>query len=81
MHSHLLNRSTGLLGAKALQQAETSRLLYALQSAPGVRFDGSDSASTQHNHRRGNGESVASAGLWAQRAGVNCLAIDKFEGR
>ncbi len=81
MNSYLLGRELGTVSSKALQQAETNRLLLALQAAPEIRFDGThgttSAASQSHGgHATGSGENV-----WAHRAGVNSLVIDKFEGR
>ena len=81
MNSYLLNRSLGVTGPQALQQVQTARLLHALQAASDVRFDSSDeirSAPERSSH--GEDEGLGSE-VWAHRAGVNCLAIDKFEGR
>lgn len=80
MTSNLLGRSLGIVSPKALQEDETSRLLHSLQAAPGIKFDGSDgpvqdpSSSDEEEEGRGNS-------IWAHRAGVNCITIDRFEGR
>ena len=81
MTSNLFGRALGTISPQVLQRAETSRLLSSLQAAPGVRFDGSgDGASSAQQHRKGD-EEDGLGGLWAHKAGVNSLAIDKFEGR
>ena len=83
MTSNLFGRALGTISPQALQRAETSRLLSSLQAAPGIRFDGSDGstpASAQRQDRNGD-EEDGSGGVWAHKAGVNSLAIDKFEGR
>ena len=77
MNSSLLSRELGTLTPKALQQIETNRLLLALQAAPGIRFDGTDGATSGAGHSHGCDE----GDVWAHRAGVNCVTIDKFEGR
>ena len=78
MNSYLLGRELGTVSSKSLQRAGTNRLLLALQAAPAVKFDGTDRApnAASQNHGTGTGEYV-----WAHKAGVNCIAIDKFEGR
>ena len=82
MTSNLFGRALGTISPQALQRAETSRLLSSLQAAPGIRFDGSDGATpaSAQQHRNGDGED-GPGGVWAHKAGVNSLAIDKFEGR
>ena len=83
MTSNLFGRALGTISPQALQKAETSRLLSSLQAAPGIRFDGSSDGATPasaQQHRNGD-EEDGSGGVWAHKAGVNSLAIDKFEGR
>ena len=80
MTSNLFGRALGSISPQALQKAETSRLLSSLQAAPRVRFDGSDEATPVR--AKGNGdEEDEVGGIWAHKAGVNSLAIDRFEGR
>lgn len=80
MTFNLFGRALGSISPHALQKAETSRLLSSLQAAPGIRFDGSDGAApTKAQHNRG--EEGELGGIWAHKAGVNSLAIDRFEGR
>ena len=83
MTSNLFGRALGTISPQALQKAETSRLLSSLQAAPGIRFDGSSDGAapaSAQQHPNGDGED-GSDGVWAHKAGVNSLAIDKFEGR
>ena len=80
MTSNLFGRALGVISPQALQKAETSRLLSSLQAAPGIRFDGSDGAAPAKTQRSGD-EEDALGGIWAHKSGVNCLAIDSFEGR
>ena len=77
MTSNLFGRALGSISPHALQKAETSRLLSSLHAAPNVRYDGSDGAAAPRHHVGDEGDD----GIWAHRAGVNCLAIDRFEGR
>lgn len=81
MTSNLFGRALGSISPQALQKAETSRLLHSLQAAPSVRFDGSDGAAPARAQRRNGNEEDRLDGIWAHRAGVNSLAIDRFEGR
>ena len=77
MPPDLLGRALGTTSPQALQRAETSRLLHSIQVAPGVRFDGSDAPAQATSSRDVEDERV----VWAHQAGVNCLTIDRFEGR
>ena len=80
MTLNLLSRALGSISPQALQNAETSRLLGCLQAAPSIRFDGSDgTAQTKAQHIRDQEDGVSD--VWAHKSGVNCLAIDRFEGR
>ena len=82
MTSNLFGRALGSISPQALQKAETARLLNSLQAAPGVRFDGSDGAApVRPQQRTRDEEDDLGGGIWAHKAGVNCLAIDRFEGR
>lgn len=80
MTSNLFGRALGSISPHALQKAETSRLLSSLQAAPSIRFDGSDGAAPTKAQHNGDGKDEL-GGMWAHKAGVNCLAIDRFEGR
>lgn len=80
MTSNIFGRALGSISPQALQKAETSRLLSSLQAAPGIRFDGSDRAAPTKAQQNGD-EGDELGGIWAHKAGVNCLAVDKFEGR
>ena len=81
MTSNLFGRALGAISPQALHQAETSNLLHALSPAPGIRFDGSDGPGQgqQSNQKVGNDEKKET--VWAHRSGMNCLTIDRFEGR
>ena len=80
MTSNLFSRALGFISPQALQKAETSRLLNSLQAAPSIRFDGSDGIAQTKAHDIGD-EEAGVGDVWAHRSGVNCLAIDRFEGR
>ncbi len=80
MTSNLFGRALGTLSPQTLQRAETSRLLLALQAAPSIRFDNTDGLA-QEPSRGERSENKDEKVVWAHRAGVNHLAIDRFEGR
>lgn len=77
MNSYIFARALGTFSPQALQRAESSRLLNALEAASGVKFDGRDDP-TQPSRPEG---ATGGDTLWAHKVGVNCVAIDKFEGR
>lgn len=83
MNSFLLNRSIGSISPEVLQRAQTTRLLHAIQPAPGVRLRNYDARTETPSTL--DGQDVdwddRSVDIWAHKAGVNSLAIDKFEGR
>ncbi|KAK1079192.1 hypothetical protein LTR33_006591 [Friedmanniomyces endolithicus] len=74
MNSFLLNRQLGSVSPQALAQAHNHHLLQALQAAPGVHFS-----------QVGLGEHEVIDAAYrppvAHAAGVNSIAIDRFEGR
>ena len=76
MNSHLINRSLGAISEQVFQQAETTRLLHALQPAPNIQYSSS-------NEDREDVEAAerAESRVCAHPAGVNCLEIDNFESR
>ena len=81
MTSDLFGRALGSLTPRAFQNAESARLLHALQLASGIYFHGNEGDVTfaKQGHDGGNDEATSKA--YAHRAGVNCLGIDRFEGR
>ena len=78
MPPDLLGRALGTISAQALQRAETIRLFHSIQAAPGIRFDGSDAPAQAASSRDVEEDE---RDVWAHQAGVNCLTIDRFEGR
>jgi DNA excision repair protein ERCC-8 len=82
MNSYLLSRSLGLIGPQALQRLQMASLLESIQAAPNIKFD-----STPRSGELGAAGSQPAPGeadittQWAHRAGVNTLAIDRFQGR
>ena len=81
MTSNLFGRALGAISPQALQRAETSNLLNALQAAPGIRFDGSERPTQGQQNDQNFSNDRKEDATWAHRAGVNCLTIDRFEGR
>lgn len=83
MNSFLLNRTIGSISPPVLQRAQTTRLVHAIFPTPGVWFrdeqTGADVASTAD--QQDQGQDGGTEQIWAHKAGVNALAIDRFEGR
>lgn len=84
MNSFLLNRALGSVSSNTFHVAQTSRLVHNLEPAPGIRF--SSLRAPQRNKSRGDTtpsdeEHDPTEDEVAHNSGVNCLAIDKFEGR
>lgn len=73
MNSYLFGRALGTVNPQALQRAYCIELLQAIQPAPSIRFDGKDGQNQGDNLNRDT--------VWAHKAGVNCITVDKFEGR
>lgn len=82
--TELLGRSLGVDTAFAFAQGHTTRLLHALQPAPQVRYLGDPTAISEiaAGSRDAQGVGGAQSAVWvAHRAGVNAIAVEKFEGR
>ena len=73
MNTYLFGRALGSVSPQALQRAHCLELLHAIQPAPGIRFDG--------RKREHQDDILERDVVWAHKAGVNCITIDKFEGR
>lgn len=74
MNSYLLNRQLGSLSQQAFARAHHHHLLQGLQAAPHVQFDSKSVA--------GDGSNRTSSYVpLAHPAGVNSIAVDRFEGR
>ena len=74
MNSFLLNRQLGTIAPEVLVRAQHERLLTALQPAPHISF------ALQQSAERPRNDSPRTVDL-AHAAGVNSIAIDRFEGR
>ncbi|OIW28887.1 WD40 repeat-like protein [Coniochaeta ligniaria NRRL 30616] len=78
MNELLFERSTGNLGPNAFARLQTTQLLRSFRPAPHFRFDGGETGIAA-DHEDDEGEPAVS--LWAHQAGVNALALDRFDGR
>ncbi|CAN8105779.1 unnamed protein product [Discula destructiva] len=86
MDSYLLDRELGNLTHSDLSRQVTTKLLRTFQPAPQHRFDGGHKGSATS----GNGEGASNTGrvnqyervdLWAHQAGVQALALERFDGK
>jgi hypothetical protein len=84
MNSQLFGRALGTISPQAVQRATTTQLLRAIDAAPQVQFDGTEtvsaSATTAHDGFASSRGGASREGL-AHKAGVNCVVVDRLEGR
>ena len=78
MNSYLLNRELGTISPQSFANAYTTHLLRSIQHDDHVRFarklrsgDGADKSAASHPRH----DALVHA------AGVNCIDVDRFEGR
>jgi len=81
MNQLLFERSSGSLGPNAFARLQSTQLLRSFAAAPLYRFDGGEGGTSI-----GGGEGASSGGgnkldIWAHQAGVNALALERFDGR
>lgn len=86
MNELLFERAAGNLGPNAFARLETNRLLRSFRPAPHLRFDGGHKGSaTSVKVGETSSSALASQGqdgdIWAHQAGVNALALERFDGR
>ncbi|KAL8752410.1 MAG: hypothetical protein Q9184_005745 [Pyrenodesmia sp. 2 TL-2023] len=78
MNSQLLGRALGTAGPEALQRAELSRQLHAIEAAPEVGFDGQEARGGGDEDPQDEVYKRTVNDLRAHQAGVNCIAIDRM---
>jgi DNA excision repair protein ERCC-8 len=85
MNSYLLNRALGTVSPNAFHVAQTTRLVHNLEPAPGIRFSSRRAAPTDQNQgdatQLDQDDPTIAENVAAHKSGVNCLAIDQFDGR
>lgn len=84
MNQLLFERATGGLGANTFAKLETSRLLRSFRPAPRFRFDGGEKGAAVDNEgssSSANPKHDQKSNIWAHQAGVNALALERFDGR
>lgn len=75
MNRLFFERESASIGQGAFARAVASRALHSCQLWPHVKFDGGDAAPPAVEGERTAGKESA----WACQAGVNSLAVDRFE--
>ena len=80
MNSFLLNRQLGSISPQAFATAQNNRLLRSLQSASDVKFalQAPENAASASADQDGASRATGSK---AHEAGMNSIAVDRFEGR
>ncbi|CAK7564454.1 MAG: hypothetical protein SEPTF4163_002346 [Sporothrix epigloea] len=87
MNELLFERSAGDLGHQAFARRHCTNLLHAFRPAPRLRFDGGEQGANITADEGGAEASSLSStrqdfrDLWAHQAGVNALALERFDGR
>lgn len=81
MDSFLLNRQLGSVSHEAFARAQNHTLLRSLQAAPDVHLALKKSDSSSKDAERPTHVKPSQAHPIAHAAGVNSIAIDRFEGR
>jgi DNA excision repair protein ERCC-8 len=86
MNQLLFERASGTLGPNVFAKLEATRLLSSFRPAPHIRFNGGETGSAIDNGESSSrGSSAVIPGqeqhVWAHQAGVNALALERFDGR
>lgn len=84
MNPLLFDRSTGVLGPNEFARLQTTRFLASFGPAPHLRFDGGERGGLAIQQDDAPGAPTAPdprTTLWAHQAGVNALAVERFDGR
>jgi DNA excision repair protein ERCC-8 len=80
MNELLYERSTGNLGPHVFARLQTTQLLRSFRPAPHFRFDGGETG-VSGNPSDDESSDYPATSLWAHQAGVNALALERFDGR
>ncbi|OTA70068.1 WD40 repeat-like protein [Hypoxylon sp. EC38] len=81
MNHLLFERSTGNLGPNVFARLQTTRLLNSFRPTPEFRFDGGERGTAIRDDENGSITPDPASALWAHQAGVNALALERFDGR
>ncbi|KAF3008162.1 hypothetical protein E8E14_004663 [Neopestalotiopsis sp. 37M] len=78
MNQLLFERSTGNVGPNVFARLQTTNLIKSFCAVPRFRFDGGERGTAIHQDEAG---STLRNGIWAHQAGVNAIAVERFDGR
>jgi DNA excision repair protein ERCC-8 len=81
MNELLNERAAGRLGQNAFARRICTDLLHAFRPAPRLRFDGGELGTNIDVDESGRNYSRSGRDIWAHQAGVNALALERFDGR
>jgi DNA excision repair protein ERCC-8 len=81
MNQLLFERASGNIGPNAFARLHLTQLLTSFQPAPKHRFDGGERGTAVHHEADGSSASGSGSHIWAHQAGVNALALERFDGR
>ncbi|KAI1140243.1 WD40 repeat-like protein [Hypoxylon sp. FL0543] len=81
MNHLLFERSTGDVGPNVFARLQTTRLLNSFRPAPEFRFDGGERGTAIRDDDDGSMTSDPASAIWAHQAGVNALALERFDGK
>ncbi|KAI1389622.1 WD40 repeat-like protein [Hypoxylon trugodes] len=81
MNHLLFDRSSGRIGPNVFARLQTTQLLHSFGPAPGFRFDGGERGTAVRDDEDGSVAADPASTLWAHQAGVNALALERFDGR
>lgn len=85
MNSYLLNRALGSVIPREFHRAQTHRLVHNIEPAPGIRFSSRKASAPTDQSEDDVAPLDQELGIAAEvvshKSGVNCLAVDQFEGR
>ncbi|KAI1085183.1 WD40-repeat-containing domain protein [Whalleya microplaca] len=81
MNQLLFERSSGGIGPNVFARLQTTQLLNSFRPAPQFRFDGGEKGAAVQDGEAGPVASGPASSIWAHQAGVNALALERFDGR
>ncbi|KAI0012336.1 WD40-repeat-containing domain protein [Xylariaceae sp. FL0662B] len=81
MNQLLFERSSGGIGPDVFARLQTTRLLSSFHPAPPFRFDGGERGIAVQDGETSSVASGSASTIWAHQAGVNALALERFDGR
>lgn len=81
MNQLLFEQACGNIGPNVFARLQTTKLLNSFGPAPEFRFDGGEKGIAVRDDEKGAIAPDPASTLWAHQAGVNALALERFDGR